>query len=60
MIDTPFLDALRVEVAALQAEHPILANALSRAFAVVADGALFPEEDGASATVTHSDGRTTY
>jgi hypothetical protein len=51
MTTSPFTQALQAEVAALQTAHPILAGALDRAFALVADGAVYPLEDGKSAHV---------
>ena len=46
-----FIRALQVEVAILQAKHPVLADALSRAQALLVDGHVWPEEDGQTATV---------
>ena len=55
-----FLDILSIEVTTLQAQHPILADALGRAQAIVTDGRLFPEDDGRRAMVQSSDGATWY
>jgi hypothetical protein len=55
-----FLDILSIEVTTLQAQHPILADALGRAQAIVTDGRLFPEDDGRRAMVRSSDGATWY
>jgi hypothetical protein len=49
-----FEDALRIEVATLQAQHPVLADGLSRAHALLKDGAVFPEDDGKTAMVKSS------
>lgn len=46
-----FTHALQADVARLQAQHPILAGALDKAFALVAGGHVFPLEDGRSAHV---------
>ena len=46
-----FLDLVQEEIAILQAKHPVLADALSRAQAVLLEGRLFVEEDGHTATV---------
>ena len=54
MTPSPFTDTLAVEVATLQAQHPILADALSRAQALLADGRLFPEDDGLCSAITPS------
>ena len=55
-----FADALRVEVATLQAKHPVLADAIGRANALLHEGRFFPEEDGQTAVVTASKGSGTY
>jgi hypothetical protein len=60
MVTSPFTDTLAVEVATLQAQHPILADALSRAHTLLTDGRLFPEDDGRRAMVRSSDGATWY
>jgi hypothetical protein len=49
-----FRHALDIEVATLQAQHPILADALGRAHALLLDGKVFPCEDGLSAEVGSS------
>ena len=51
-----FVEALRVEVACLQAQHPVLADALGRAQAVLLDGRYFPEEDGRALVLASDDG----
>ena len=51
MTTPTFLDALQAEVATLQQAHPILTGALDKAFTLVADGAVFPLEDGRTAHV---------
>jgi len=51
-----FVEALRIEVATLQAKHPVLADAIGRANALLLDGRLFAEDDGETATVIGSDG----
>ena len=51
MIASPFTTALQVEVATLQAQHPILAGALDKAFALVVAGGVFPLDDGHTAHV---------
>ena len=56
MTPSPFTNTLAIEVATLQAQHPILADALGRAQAIVTDGRLFPEDDGRRAMVQSSDG----
>lgn len=55
-----FTETLHREVAILQAQHPTLADGLSRAGALLAEGRLFPEEDGRTAMVLSSDGVTAY
>jgi hypothetical protein len=50
-----FVDALRVEVACLQAQHPVLADALGRAQAVLLDGRYWPEEDGRALVLASDD-----
>jgi hypothetical protein len=50
-MDPTFLDALRAETSALQTAHPLLRCGLDKAFALVASGAVFPEDDGTSAMV---------
>jgi hypothetical protein len=49
-----FQDALRVEVATLQAAHPILAEQLARAHALICDGKVWSEDDGKTAMVQSS------
>ena len=49
-----FRHALDIEVATLQAAHPILADAIGRAHALLVDGLVFPLEDGLSAEVGSS------
>jgi hypothetical protein len=49
------VDALRVAVACLQAQHPVLADALGRAQAVLLDGRYFPEEDGRALVLASDD-----
>jgi hypothetical protein len=56
----PFLDALRAETSALQTAHPILRCGLDKAFALVASGAVFPEDDGTSAMVQSQSDPTQY
>ena len=51
MTTSTFPATLQAEVATLQAQHPILAGALDKAFALVASGAVFPLEDGHTAHV---------
>ena len=51
MTTATFTDALQVEVATLQAQHPILAGALDRAYTLLAAGGLFPLDDGRTAHV---------
>ena len=46
-----FTEALQTEVATLQARHPILKGQLDKAFTLVANGAVFPLEDGHTAHV---------
>jgi hypothetical protein len=46
--------------AILQAQHPTLADGLSRACAILAEGRLFVEESGREAMVLASDGETYY
>jgi hypothetical protein len=58
-MDRPFLERLQADVTLLQAQHPVLADALSRACGVLVEGRLFPEEGG-TATVVSSDGTATY
>jgi SWIM zinc finger len=55
-----FAEVLHREVGLLQVQFPALADALSRAYAIVAGGRLFPEEDGRTATVLASDGVGSY
>lgn len=52
--------ALQVEVAILQAKHPVLVNVLSRAQALLVDGHVWVEDDGQTATVRSSDGARFY
>ena len=59
-MEVPFLEALREEVAILQAKHPILADVLSRANALLVEGRLWVEDDGQHAMVQSSDGTTWY
>jgi hypothetical protein len=54
MTTLTFLHALQVEVATLQAQHPILADAIDRAHALLLDGKVCPLEDGKSAVVGSS------
>jgi len=56
--NNPFFQVLAVEVATLQARHPVLADAIGRANAILLDGRLFPEDDGVSATVWGSNAET--
>jgi hypothetical protein len=49
-----FRHALDIETASLQAAHPILADAIGRAHALLIDGKVFPCEDGLSAEVGSS------
>ena len=51
MTTPTFTETLQAEVATLQAQHPILAGALDKAFALVVDGGVFPLPDGTSAHV---------
>ena len=51
MSTSTFTDALQVEVATLQAQHPILAGALDKAYALLVDGGVFPLPDGHTAHV---------
>jgi hypothetical protein len=51
MTTATFPETLQAEVAALQAQHPILAGALDKAFALVVGGGVFPLEDGHTAHV---------
>ena len=60
MTTSSFPEALTSEVATLQAQFPDLADALSRAHALVAAGAVFPEESGREAMVRSSDGQRFY
>jgi hypothetical protein len=55
-----FADILHRETAILQAQFPALAEALSRAHAILAEGRLFVEESGREAMVLASDGTTWY
>ena len=56
-----FTEALRVEVAQLQAEHPLLKAALDRAFTLLVNGDLFPLDDGHTAHVrSQSDPGVSY
>jgi hypothetical protein len=55
-----FAHALEVETATLQAQFPDLADALSRAHALLVEGRLFPEDDGRTATVLSQDGTASY
>jgi hypothetical protein len=55
-----FDEALRLETVTLQAQHPVLADALGRAASLVLDGKVFPEENGTTAMVQSSDGHTWY
>jgi len=54
MTTLTFLHALQVEVATLQAQHPILADAIDRAHALLLDGTVCPLEDGKSTVVGSS------
>lgn len=60
MTTFPFLDTLHTEVVTLQAQFSDLADAIGRASALLADGRLFPEEDGRSTMVRSSDGEHFY
>ena len=51
MTTPTFTDTLHAEVATLQAQHPILAGALDKAFTLVAAGGVFPLDDGRTAHV---------
>jgi hypothetical protein len=51
MSPSPFTDALQAEIATLQAQHPILAGALDKAYTLVAGGGVFPLDDGRTAHV---------
>ena len=51
MTTSPFTQALQVEVATLQTQHPILAGALDKAYTLVAGGGVFPLPDGHTAHV---------
>ena len=51
MTTPTFTDALQAEVATLQAQHPILAGALDKAFTLVSGGHVFPLDDGRTAHV---------
>ena len=46
-----FTETLQAEVAALQAQHPVLAGALDKAYGLVVGGAVFPLDDGHTAHV---------
>ena len=46
-----FTEVLAAEVATLQAQHPILAGALDRAYTLLVTGAVFPLDDGCTAHV---------
>ena len=61
-MSTPtFTEALQVEVAQLQAEHPLLKAALDRAFTLLVNGDLFPLDDGHTAHVrSQSDPDASY
>lgn len=60
MAPPSFTEVLHREVAVLQARHPTLADALSRACAILTEGRLFMEESGREAMVRGSDGTTYY
>ena len=51
MTTPTFTETLHAEVATLQAQHPILAGALDKAFTLVAGGHVFPLDDGRTAHV---------
>src|SRR5713101_1672810 len=53
-MDATFLDTLNLEVGALQAQHPILAEVIARGHALLMDGKVFPLEDGRTAEVGSS------
>jgi len=55
-----FTAMLTEEVAILQAQHPDLADGLSRASALLTEGRLFVEDDGKQAMVLGSDGHAFY
>ncbi len=59
-MDPTFLEAVRAETSALQTAHPILRCGLDKAFALVASGAVFPEDDGTSAMVQSQSDPTQY
>jgi hypothetical protein len=59
-MDATFTHALADEVTTLQAQFPDLAERLGRAQTLIADGRLFSEEDGRTATVASKDGSTSY
>ena len=59
-MDPLFADTLYREVGLLQVRFPELADALSRAYAIVAAGNVFPEESGREAMVLASDGVSFY
>ena len=54
-----FTETLHAEVATLQTQHPILAGALDKAFALVVDGGVFPLDDGRTAHVRSQSDPTT-
>jgi hypothetical protein len=60
MNTSAFPEVLHREVAILQAQFPALAEALSRAQAILADGRLFVEESGREGMVLARDGHTYY
>jgi hypothetical protein len=59
-MDATFTHALQVETAMLQAAHPILAEQLARAHALIADGLVWPEDDGKSFMVQSSTDPATW
>ena len=59
-MDPTFLEAVRAETSALQTAHPVLRCGLDKAFALVASGAVFPEDDGTSAMVQSQSDPTQY
>lgn len=54
------METLHRETTILQAQHPALADGLSRACALLEDGRLFVEESGREAMVLSSDGQSWY
>jgi hypothetical protein len=60
MAPSSFSEVLHRETTMLQARFPELAESLSRAHAILAEGRLFVEESGREAMVLASDGATYY